>query len=242
MADDILKKLVKGFEAFRKEHYETNPDKMKDVVENGQRPKALVFSCADSRNSPEMLMGTEPGDIFVGRQIAALVPPYDKDDKDDTIAASVEFAVNTLKVEHIIVMGHTSCGGIQGLVNDLSEGSVGHWVQRAREMKDKVKAKLGDKANDHDTLLAEVEKESILWSLENLRKYPAVDAALKEGRLQIHAWQFDMKKGEMNAYNPQTHQFEPVATDVAVEEHDHKHGENCVPFPKKQNKKRGFHR
>jgi|TARA_R110002124_G_scaffold153923_2_gene320953 carbonic anhydrase len=243
MADDILKKLVKGFEAFRKEHYETNPDKMKDVVENGQRPKALIFSCSDSRNGPEMLMGVEPGDIFVGRQIAALIPPHDEKDDDDTIAATIEFAVNTLKVDNIIVMGHTSCGGIKGLVDGVRSGAVGSWIQRAREIKDKVKLRLGDKASDKDLLLAEVEKESVLWSVENLRKYPVVEKALQEGRLQIHAWHFDMQNGVLNAYNPQTHSFEPLSG-ADKQKQEHVHDDNCVPFPKKRarNNKGGFRR
>lgn len=176
-------------------------------------------------------MGVEPGDIFVGRQIAALIPPHDEKDDDDTIAATIEFAVNTLKVENIIVMGHTSCGGIKGLVDGVRSGAVGSWIQRAREIKDKVKLRLGDKASDKDLLLAEVEKESVLWSVENLRKYPVVEKALQEGRLQIHAWHFDMQNGVLNAYNPQTHSFEPLSG-ADKQKQEHVHDDNCVPFPK----------
>ncbi|TVQ82183.1 MAG: carbonic anhydrase [Micavibrio sp.] len=211
--DKILQKLLKGFESFRKEHYETHPDKMRDLVENGQKPEALVFSCSDSRSAPEMVLGAEPGEIFVGRQIAALVPPYDPDDEDDTVAASIEFAVNTLGVQHIIVVGHTSCGGIQGLADDLKDGAVGHWIQRAREIKERAKQKLGGNTSDRKALVAEMERESVLWSLENLRGYPAVQKAMKDGRLQIHGWQFDMKKGEINAYDPQSRSFIPLSKD-----------------------------
>lgn len=210
MSDKSLKKLVDGFNRFRHENYTLNPERMKDLVENGQHPKTLVIACCDSRSCPETLLDTDPGEIFVGRQIAALVPPFDAQDSNDTVAASIEYAVEVLGVEDIVIVGHSSCGGIEGLAKDVDTGAVGQWIQRGREIKERVEKKIG-KTAELKKLAPEMERESVVWSLENLRKYPAVDKALKAGTLKIHGWQFDMKNGCLQSYNAKTKKFERLS-------------------------------
>ena len=210
MSDDALNKLIKGFESFRKENYELNPERMQDLVENGQKPSTLVISCCDSRSSPDMFLTAEPGEIFVGRQIAALIPPFDEKDLDDTVAASIEYAVDHLHVEDIIVIGHSCCGGIEALAKDVTEGAVGQWIQRAAEIIERVENKHGVQQS-HDQLVEEMERESILWSLDNLSGYPSVEKAVKDGKLRLHGWQFEMKKGELRGYDPKTKTFSPLA-------------------------------
>jgi len=212
MSDDALKKLIDGFKSFRKENYELHPDRMKELVENGQHPKTLVIACCDSRSGPETVLGADPGEIFVGRQIAALIPSHDDVDTDDAIAASIEYAVDALQVENIIVIGHSNCGGIDGLAKDFNDGAVGEWIQRGHEIKERVEKKHGTNL-PHAELAEKMERESVLWSLENLREYPSVKKAMKEGRLQVHAWQFEMTHGELKAYNPQTQNFDVLAGD-----------------------------
>lgn len=210
MSKEFLDDLLKGFNKFREENYELNPERMKDLIENGQHPDALVIACSDSRSCPEEVFDRKPGEIFVGRHIAALVPPHDPTDEDDTVAASIEYAVEHLKVKHIIVVGHTHCGGIAGLASDVKEGAVGHWIQRAREIIANVESKLGKNLSDAEKLKA-MEQESIVWSLNNLKTYPAVQKAVKEGGLELNAWQFDMAGGKLLAYDEDNSSFKLIA-------------------------------
>ncbi len=213
MSKDFLKEMLAGFDNFKKENYLLNPDRMKDLIENGQHPDALVIACSDSRSCPEEVFDRKPGEIFVGRHIAALVPPHDPTDEDDTVAASIEYAVEHLKVKHIIVVGHTHCGGIAGLASDVKEGAVGHWIQRACEIIDNVESKFGKDLSDSEKLKA-MEQESIVWSLNNLKTYPVVRKAVKEDGLELHAWQFDMGNGKLLAYDEDKGSFKLIAGDV----------------------------
>ncbi len=201
VSSNVLKKLTDGFEVFRKENYEVNPERMARLIKDGQSPEALVIACSDSRSCPESVFDTEPGDIFVSRHIAALVPPYDASDNDNTIAASIEFAVMTLEVKHIIVVGHTHCGGIQALAQNVQSGAVGSLIQRAREIREIVQQK-SDKPLDNADTIKKMELESIIWSFNNLKNYPCVKKAIKNDKLSIHGWQFDMEYGTMLEYAP----------------------------------------
>ena len=210
MSKEFLDDLLRGFNKFREENYELNPERMKDLIENGQHPAALVIACSDSRSCPEEVFDRKPGEIFVGRHIAALVPPHDPTDEDDIVAASIEYAVEHLKVKHTIVVGHTHCGGIAGLASDVKEGAVGHWIQRACEIITNVESKFGKDLSDGEKLKA-MEQESIVWSLNNLASYPVVQKAVKEGKLELHAWQFDVVNGKLLAYDEDRGSFELMA-------------------------------
>ncbi len=203
---DIIDRLLDGFKSFSDDKYRKDPrEAMKKLVEDGQDPDVLVIACSDSRSGPGTIFQADPGEIFVGRHIAALVPPYDPERKGCAVAAEIEFAIESLQVKHIVVLGHTECGGVKGLVSGLPDGPVGEWMQQADDVLTRTRKKCGPA--EPEKIRKTAEKESIAWSVENLMTYPAVKKAVKEGKLQLHGWQFDMAEGSLKAYDPATKEF-----------------------------------
>lgn len=206
---DIINRLLDGFKSFSDDKYRKDPkEAMKKLVEDGQDPDVLVIACSDSRSGPGTIFEADPGEIFVGRHIAALVPPYDPERKGCAVAAEIEYAVNTLHVDHIVVLGHTECGGVKGLVDGLKGGPVGEWMQQADDVLSRTRKKCGPA--EPEQIRKTAEKESIAWSVENLMTYPAVQKAVKDGKLKLHGWQFDMAKGSLKAYDPATKDFAEI--------------------------------
>ncbi|MGE3953752.1 MAG: carbonic anhydrase [Parachlamydiales bacterium] len=178
-----MDELIAGYRKFYADHFATKDSLYHDLVRNGQRPKVLVIACSDSRVDPALLMGCSPGDMFVVRNVANLVPPFEGDHKHHGTSAAVEFAVRVLGVSNIIILGHTLCGGIQALVQGLEWESdfVADWMEIARP------------ARQADT--TECGRGSLLLSLKNLMTFPWVRERVERGKLSLHAWQFDLESG-----------------------------------------------
>lgn len=208
-----FKKLVKGFGKFRKTYFKDS-DVYKDLVRNGQSPEALVIACSDSRNDPALLMQSDPGDIFVVRNVAALVPPYQPDNKYHGTSAGIEFAVKGLKVKDIIVLGHALCGGI-GALDDIEAGKtleyefLSQWIMIGASAKEKIHAELKSVAKE-DRLRA-LEQAAILTSLNNLMTFPWIRERVSSGTLSLHGWYFDMVAGEMLSYDFGKGAFRPLS-------------------------------
>jgi len=187
--------LIEGYRHFRKTYYRENEKLLKDLFERGQSPKTMMIACSDSRIDPALQLGARPGDVFMVRNVANLVPPYRPDSEFHSTSAALEFAVLALKVEHIIVLGHARCGGIAALLSGAHAGRsdfVGNWIRIAEPARQAVEA-----ANLHDDdqrrLLAEL--ESVKVSLKNLRTFPWVKTAEDAGHLKIHGWYFNIGTG-----------------------------------------------
>jgi carbonic anhydrase len=190
-----MEDLFAGYRQFRETYYRENEKLLKDLFNRGQAPKAMLVACADSRIEPALQLGAKPGDMFVVRNVANLVPPYQPDEDFHGTSAALEFAVKALKVEHIIVLGHARCGGVQALLSGPVAGQtdfVNAWMRIAEPARKAVEAA---KPPDEDQrrLLAEI--ESIKVSLNNLRTFPWVKAAEEAGRLTIHGWYFNVGTG-----------------------------------------------
>ena len=204
-----LDRLIDGF----KEHFDTDYDqigkkKMEDLVENGQNPEVYMVACSDSRSSPGTIFRANPGDIFMGRRIAALIPPFNENDAGSYAAAEIDFAVNNLKVRHIVIMGHRNCGGIGVLASECSKESIGKWMLQAKPVIDKIKS---ENPNISECELAvKAEEETVIWSLKNLMSYQSVANAVVEGRLYLHAWQHDIKQGKVNEYDIKLGKFKEI--------------------------------
>ena len=201
--DKTLQDLYNGIKAYHAERYSgNNAAKMQDLIDNGQHPDFYFIICSDSRYDPSQFPTIEAGDSFKSEHVANLVPPHDVPE-GLAVAAAIDYAVNHLKVKHIIIMGHTHCGGVQGLVNDMKDGYVGKWLQTAKDVMNRV-AKSSDMRKTCDS----AEKETIKWSLENLQAYPCVEKALKDGNLVVHGWRYDIETGAVEAYNKAKDDFE----------------------------------
>lgn len=212
--------FVKGFSKFQKKYF-AGEDSIFDTLRQGQSPSALVISCCDSRTDPAMLMGASPGDLFVVRNVGNLVPPYRNGAEMPGIRADIEFAIKGLNVAHIIILGHSGCGGIRALMDGegITENHyefIGNWVSIAREARDRVFREL---PHEPDAVQSRAcEHWSIALSLGNLMTFPWIRERVEAGTLALHGWYFDIQAGELLAYSPATDSFAPlVPTDEAAD-------------------------
>ncbi|TCT03256.1 carbonic anhydrase [Aquabacter spiritensis] len=201
--------LVDGVRRFRARFYEEAPSLMRRLVDKGQAPATLMISCSDSRVDPAILSGAKPGELFVVRNVANLVPAYRPDDGLHGTGAAIEYAVRDLKVDHIIVLGHAHCGGIKAMLSTAGgerppREFVGPWVEMALDASrlyvTDEGAEGGKRAMPLDRL-KEVpflaERAAILGSLDNLMTYPWVRERVEAGTLALHGWWFDLDSGDL---------------------------------------------
>ncbi len=213
MAQHDLEKFINGFERFQQTYYGEDVTLISELAQ-GQNPRSLLIGCSDSRVDPGHLMGAEPGDIFISRNIANLVPPCEiTDGKHHGVSAAIQFAVQNLKVERIIVLGHARCGGIRALMNGIPVPEdpydfISAWVSIAESAKRSTLANFGQAPIEVQCRVCE--QSSILNSLNNLMTYPWVREAVEAARLTIHGWYFDIAAGELLAYSDRAGAFLPV--------------------------------
>lgn len=214
--------LMTGIRQFRQRFYEEHPALMQNLAQKGQTPPALVISCSDSRVDPTLLSGAEPGQLFVLRNVANLVPPYEAEQRYHGAGAAIEYAVRDLKVDHIIVLGHAHCGGIKAMLGAAGgqwpeRDFIGHWVAMAL---DASRLELSEKDEHGQPVQASlqrlqdnpglVERAAIGGSLRNLLDYPWVRERVEAGTLQLHGWWFDLETGDLWATEPGQTQLMPV--------------------------------
>ena len=217
--------LLNGYRAFMNGRYQSESRRYQMLADAGQAPKTLVIACCDSRSAPETIFDCGPGELFVVRNVANMVPPYGPDDHYHGTSAALEFAVQGLKIREIVVLGHGRCGGIHAaLTNDgepLSPGDfIGKWMHLLRPAAEEVaQYKFMTQAERQRAL----ERISIRNSIENLRTFPCVDILEKRGSLTIHGAWFDISTGELWTMDPETGDFkrpsleEDVADEAAPE-------------------------
>ena len=207
MAD--VSKFLDGIGAFQQHHFGENAE-LASTLQKGQRPQALLIGCCDSRVDPALLTACAPGDLFILRNIANLVPPYHKSDDFHGVSSSIEYAVCFLNVSDIIVLGHSSCGGINALMSsakgEIAGEFIGKWVSIADSARDKVLRELPDETPEKQ--LRACEKEAILVSLKNLVTFPWVRERVARGQLSLHGWYYNISTGQLRCYNQLTAEFE----------------------------------
>ncbi|XP_071736447.1 carbonic anhydrase 2-like [Rutidosis leptorrhynchoides] len=199
---NAVERIRDGFARFKKEKYEANPTLFNELA-TGQSPKFLVFACSDSRVCPSHILDFQPGEAFMVRNIANMVPPYDTI-KYSGAGAAIEYAVMHLKVENIVVIGHSCCGGIKGLMSIPEDGTtasdfIEQWVKIGLPAKSKVKGDFGDL--DYSDLCTKCEKEAVNVSLGNLLTYPFVRDAIVNKKLSLKGGHYDFVKGTFDLWN-----------------------------------------
>ncbi|KAL6547295.1 hypothetical protein OROMI_023016 [Orobanche minor] len=199
---DPVERIRAGFELFKKENYDKNPDLYEELAK-GQSPKFLVFACSDSRVCPSHVLNFQPGEAFMVRNIASMVPPFDRK-KYSGMGAAIEYAVIHLKVENILVIGHSCCGGIKGLMSIPDDGTtqsdfIEEWVNICKPAKTKVKAECNDL--DFGEQCTQLEKEAVNVSLGNLLTYPFVREGLVKKTLALKGGHYDFVKGSFELWN-----------------------------------------
>lgn len=211
MHDESIMKILAGFKNFREKFFKQQ-DFYQELRVSGQSPQTLVITCSDSRVDPSILFETNPGDIFVVRNVANLVPPFEQGGGYHGVSAAIEFAVQNLKVKNILVIGHRQCGGIRSLMdtsNSDSNSFVSQWMKIAEGAKNRV---LKSHANlDFETQCVHCEKEAIVSSIENLRSFPFISEKESSYQLQILGLYFDLELGHLQMYFEETKKFDRIS-------------------------------
>jgi carbonic anhydrase len=209
-----VQNLVQGIHRFQADIFSSKQELFAHLA-RGQRPQALYITCSDSRINPNLITQTEPGELFIVRNVGNLVPAFGAD--GDAEAAAVEYAVEALCVDDIIVCGHTGCGAMQGLLNPemlTAMPRVRDWLRHAE-----VTRRIIDREYPHlagEERLTAAAEENVLHQIENLRTHPAVAAGLKAGRLKLHGWMYKIATGQMFAYEPERGQYVDLAQSGAL--------------------------
>jgi len=206
---DAVKKLVEGFHNFQKEYFVKDTELFHELTKTGQSPRTLVIACSDSRVDPALLTQARPGDIFVIRNVANLVPPFEVGGGFHGVSSAIEFAVKNLRVENIIVLGHEQCGGINALLtgshDNNSSSFISSWVKIAGEAKIEVLRELPNAPLKEQ--LNACAKKAVLISMENLMSFPFIQERLKAHDLKIYGWFFELEVGRLLEFNYEQRKF-----------------------------------
>ncbi len=215
-----LEKFITGFEQFQKTYYGDDHDLITELAQ-AQHPRTLLIGCCDSRVDPAHLMGAELGELFISRNVANLVPPCEiSDGGHHGVSAAIQFAVQNLKVERIIVLGHGKCGGIRALMDESRVKEpidfISSWVNIAEPAKQQTLAAFSNAP--FEVRCKVCEQSSILNSLNNLITYPWIRGAVDSGLLSLHGWYFDLEAGELLAYSKRLGTYLPMVCALSRDE------------------------
>lgn len=197
-------RLINGFLQFRKEEYEGEDARMPRLVREGQDPDFFIISCIDSRANPAKLFKAPPGTFFSFRSMGAIVRPYKQ---GTALSAGLQFAFEYNQVKELILLGHTGCGAIQALINDLDDPEINSFINVAQTGLEQARHKCGENCGAED-LHRYAEEEILLQSRGNLAGYPGVAGALERGQIKkIRTWLFDMQAGQLLTYDEEAKTF-----------------------------------
>ena len=212
-----IENLIQGYQKFRKQYFSDSNSAFEDLVRWGQKPKILIIACSDSRVDPALVLNCQPGDLFVIRNVANLVPPYEDDQSYHGTSAALEFGVSGLGIQHIILFGHTQCGGIQALLESSDKQIkkktfISKWMELARPAHEAILKFHEDKSLEDKTTLCG--QYSLVNSLKNLETFPWIAERVHKGLLSLHAWNFNLSRGILERYNPEKNKFEDLNNEV----------------------------
>lgn len=209
-----MQKLIAGVHKFQAEKFGRYRELFHRLSREGQNPHTLFITCSDSRVLAELITQSQPGDLFVVKNVGNIVPPAHVTGSTNSTAAAVEFAVEVLKVADIVVCGHSQCGAMEALMHPGPEfQSMPHldaWLRTAEPVRRMIESTYSHLTNDAERTTAAAE-ENVLFALENLHSYPAVQRRLADGSLHLHGWFFKIASAELFAYDPEAMQFVPLS-------------------------------
>jgi carbonic anhydrase len=206
-------RLIDGYGAFTSGRLQSEQDRYRELAEHGQTPEIMVIGCCDSRVSPEVIFDARPGELFVVRNVANLVPPYETDGKYHGVSAALEFGVGVLKVKHIVILGHAHCGGIRAYAEDAEPISPGDFIGRWMSLMAPAAEKVGARGSmSRLEYLERMEKASIVNTLDNLMTFPRLSKLIERGAVTLHGAYFGVAKGELSVLDRATGEFRPVGS------------------------------
>lgn len=208
---DDLDRFIEGFRRFQLRYFGEDRELFTRLAQ-AQTPGTLLIGCSDSRVDPAIITQCNPGDMFMIRNIANLVPPFERGVTSQGVSAAIQFAVNDLQVKRVVVLGHAQCGGIRALMDgrasDDPDDFVGRWMRIGEPAKQRVLHDLPSKTPEVQRRAAEM--ASILVSLENLLTFPWLQQRVEEGKLSLHGWYFDFEQGALLGFDPASNHFQPL--------------------------------
>ncbi|MBR1216965.1 carbonic anhydrase [Bradyrhizobium sp. U87765 SZCCT0131] len=204
--------LVSGYRTFATQRLPTEQSRYRELSERGQSPEVMVIGCCDSRVSPEVIFDAGPGELFIVRNVANLVPPYAPDGEAHGVSAALEFAVQVLRVKHIVVLGHAQCGGIKALAQDSAPLSPGDFIGKWMSLLEPTLAANARRTNeDLEDFVTRLEKKAVSTSLRNLMTFPCIQVLVERGKLELHGAYFGVAHGSLSVLDEATGEFKPVA-------------------------------
>lgn len=199
--EEISSKFLKGYQKFRRKYAADNHSLLGKLTDLGQKPEAMVVTCCDSRVDPAVILQCDPGDLFVARNIAGLIPPCEKDGSYHGTSAALEFGIRFLKIKHLIILGHSQCAGIQALVE-----------KDQNKQTDFIEAWVSVIKTDHrvNENVDDCVKHSVNTSYQNCLTFPWIGKRVEQNELNIHRWFFDIKSGTIFSYCSKDKEYKPL--------------------------------
>jgi carbonic anhydrase len=197
--ENSFEKVLQGYHNFRKKYALGDESVMEYLAYYGQKPRIMMVACCDSRVDPALILQCDPGDLFVVRNVANIVPPYEIDKAHHGTSAALEFGVRVLEVENLILLGHSQCGGIQALLENSTTDNdfISNWVSLIKS---------SNNPSDPD----DCAKHALNVSYQNCMTFPWINAAVKEKKLTIRLWYFDIKMGQIFTYSESENTYQPL--------------------------------
>lgn len=218
MPSRSIQQFIEGFQRFQIKYF-SGEEPLFDKLNQGQNPSTLLIGCCDSRVDPALLLDCDPGDMFVIRNIANLVPPCNEAGPQQGVSAAIQFAVEALNVKRIVILGHEKCGGIRALMQGYSPSReldfIARWMKIAEPVKQQVLQQLASHSEGQQNRACEL--GAIILSLTNLRSFPWVAEREQAGTLSLHGWYFDMSSGALLAYSERSDGFLPMVCPLLTE-------------------------
>jgi carbonic anhydrase len=205
--------LADRFRRFKQRHFLPNAEQYEELATYGQTPEAMIISCSDSRVDPETIFGAMPGELFVVRNVANLVPPYETGGKFHGVSAAIEFAARNLRVKHLIVMGHSGCGGVKAALDQSAAiQTESQFISRWMSMLDDARLSVlaSHQTRPHAEKQRALEKEGVKTAIKNLRTFPFISQLEDKGRLALHGAYFDIGTGTLSVLNHSRNEFFPL--------------------------------
>lgn len=207
-------RLTEGYRAFLDERLPRERNRYEALAEKGQSPEVMIIGCCDSRVSPEVIFDASPGEMFVVRNVANLVPPFETGGDYHGTSAALEFAVQALRVKHIVVLGHARCGGVRAFADDTAPLSPGDFIGRWMSLIAPAAERIGPREGDPTDYLTRLELATVENSLRNLMTFPCVRILVERGKLQLHGAYFGVATGVLLVRDPETGEFKPAVEGV----------------------------
>lgn len=212
MTTSFPDRLLEGYTAFLGSRLREEQSRYQALAESGQAPQIMVIGCCDSRVSPEVIFDARPGELFVVRNVANIIPPYEPDGHAHGVSAALEFGVAALKIRHIVVLGHAQCGGVRAFAEDaepLSPGDfIGNWMKLMAPAMDKAGPRGSLSSSDY---LRKLEQANIVNSIDNLMTFPRLAKMIERGTVMVHGAYFGVATGALSVCDRESGEFRPVA-------------------------------